>query len=168
MSQDNNGVVSNGGQYLSFTLGGEEYGVEILKVQEIRGWEPVRPLPNSPEHVKGVLDLRGVIVPIIDMRGRFGLEEREYTPTTVIIVLSAEHEGSRHVVGAVVDAVSDVLDVKLDEVRSPPNLGGHISNRYMIGMVSREGRMVVLLDTDKLFNPEELGVAEHEDGEGDC
>ncbi len=168
MSQDNSNAVGGSGQYLSFTLGGEEYGVEILKVQEIRGWEPVRLLPNSPRHVKGVLDLRGVIVPIIDLRGRFGLEVRECTPTTVIIVLSAEHEGSRHVVGAIVDSVSDVLDVKLDEVRSPPNLGSHINNRYLIGMVNRDDRMVVLLDSDKLFNPEELGVPEQDLDDGEA
>jgi len=153
------------GQYLSFILGGEAYAVEILKVQEIRGWEQVRPLPNSADFIKGVLDLRGVIVPIIDLRIRFGLEAREYTPTTVIIVLAVGEGDQRQVVGAVVDSVSDVLDVSADEVRKPPRLGSHIGHRYLIGMVSRDKQMVVLLNSDKLFSEEELSVLQQEVGE---
>ena len=95
------------GQYLSFELAGEIYGVDILKVREIKGWEEVRPLPDTPDYIKGVLDLRGVIVPIVDLRIRFQLESCEYTPTTVIIVLSVEYEKEQRVVGAVVDGVSD-------------------------------------------------------------
>lgn len=166
MSEETSSDNSHGGQYLSFILGGEVYGVEILKVQEIRGWEPVRPLPNSADYVKGVLDLRGVIVPIIDLRTRFGLDSREYTPTTVIIVLSVESTEDRHVIGMVVDSVSDVLDVSADDVRPPPRMGSHINNRYLIGMVSRQEEMVVLLNSDKLFDPEELGAL-RQDVDGD-
>jgi purine-binding chemotaxis protein CheW len=162
MSDANQKPMSHGGQYLSFILGGEVYGVEILKVQEIRGWEPVRPLPNSAEYVKGVLDLRGVIVPIIDLRIRFGLDPGEYTPTTVIIVLSAGPVEDQNVIGAVVDSVSDVLDVAADEVRAPPRMGSNINYRYLIGMVSRKDEMVVLLNSDKLFNPEELNALRQE------
>jgi purine-binding chemotaxis protein CheW len=148
------------GQFLSFSLGGEEYGVDILRVQEIKGWEEVRPLPDTPEYIKGVLDLRGVIVPIIDLRSRFHLETVAYTPTTVTIVLSVESEGNKHIIGVVVDGVSDVLDVKADEVRKSPDLGSHINTRYITGMVSQDKRMIVLLDVDRLFNPEELGLPE--------
>jgi len=96
-------------QFLSFTLGVEDYGVNILRVQEIRGWEEVRDIPNTPDYIKGVLNLRSTVVPIIDLRIRFGLDKVEYLPTTVIIVLSVEKEDGTHVMGVVVDAVSDLL-----------------------------------------------------------
>jgi purine-binding chemotaxis protein CheW len=149
------------GQYLSFTLGGEDYGVDILRVQEIRGWEELRPLPDTPEYVKGVLDLRGTIVPIIDLRIRMNMTNVEYHPTTVIIVLSVMSEGGHsQQVGAVVDAVSDVLDVKADEIKKAPSIASKINDRYLRGMVSRDERMVVLLDVDLLFKANELGVLE--------
>ncbi|QFY89090.1 purine-binding chemotaxis protein CheW [Magnetovirga frankeli] len=156
MNQPKDAPAARQGQYLSFELGGELYAVEILKVQEIRGWAPVRPLPNTPEHVKGVLDLRGVIVPIVDLRIRFGLDPGEYTPTTVIIVLAVHQDDQPLVIGVVVDSVSDVLDVAADEVRKPPRMGGHIDYRYLVGMVNRQEQMVVLLDSDQLLDPEEL------------
>lgn len=162
-ADEKSGEQTEGGQYLSFTLGGEDYGVDILKVQEIRGWETVRPLPDTPDFVKGVLDLRGVIVPIIDLRNRFHLAECEYTPTTVIIVLAVEHETERRIMGAVVDGVSDVLDVGGKEIRAAPNLGTNINTRYIKGMVTLDERMVILLDVDKLLNPQELGLPEELD-----
>jgi purine-binding chemotaxis protein CheW len=148
------------GQYLSFTLDGEEYGVDILKVQEIRGWTTTRELPETPDYVKGVLDLRGQIVPIIDLRERFQMGHPDYTPTTVIIVLCVNVAGEQHLLGAVVDAVSDVLDVDPRELRSPPRLAVRIKTRYMKGMVSRAERMVILLDVDELFDPEEFHAIE--------
>jgi purine-binding chemotaxis protein CheW len=151
-------AAAKGGQYLSFTLGGEDYGVDILKVQEIKGWEEVRPLPDTPEYVKGVLDFRGTIVPIIDLRSRFNLKSIEYTPTTVTIVIAAEVNGSSHIIGMVVDSVSDVLDVSVKDIRNAPNLGAKINTRYILGMVNQDQRMVILLDTDKLLDPDELGV----------
>ena len=151
------------GQYLSFELAGELYGVDILKVREIKGWEEVRPLPDMPDYIKGVLDLRGVIVPIVDLRIRFQLESCEYTPTTVIIVLSVEQEGQHRVVGIVVDGVSDVLDIEPANVRSTPDLGGKISNRYIKGMVTLEERMVILLDANKLLDLQGMGLPEAAD-----
>ncbi|MFC1602034.1 chemotaxis protein CheW [Pseudomonadota bacterium] len=148
------------GQYLSFELAGEIYGVDILKVREIKGWEEVRPLPDTPDYIKGVLDLRGVIVPIVDLRIRFQLESCEYTPTTVIIVLSVELEGQQRVVGAVVDGVSDVLDVSSGDVRNAPDLGGKISQRYIKGMVTIAERMAILLDVNKLLDLQEMGLSE--------
>ncbi len=150
------------GQYLSFNLGGEDYGVDILRVQEIRGWEELRPLPDTPEYVKGVLDMRGTIVPIIDLRIRMNMADVQYHPTTVIIVLSVNKDyGEKQLVGAVVDAVSDVLDVSEKEIRKAPDIGTKINDRYMRGMVSREERMVVLLDVDQLFKANELGLLDN-------
>ncbi len=148
------------GQYLSFTLGGEDYGVDILRVQEIRGWEELRPLPDTPEYVKGVLDLRGTIVPIIDLRIRLKMVKVEYHPTTVIIVLSVkdEGEGKSHLVGAVVDAVSDVLNIDFRDVKDAPSIACRINDRYINGMVTHQERMVVLLDVDQLFKRDELGL----------
>lgn len=149
--------VKGGGQYLSFHLGSEGYAVDILRVQEIRGWENVRSLPDSREYVKGVLDLRGTIVPIIDLRIRFGHTEPEYLATTVVIVMSVRKAtGDVQLVGAVVDGVSDVLDIEQADLKPPPEIGGTVSRRYLEGMVSLPRGMVILLDLDKLFDPQEL------------
>lgn len=145
------------GQYLSFRLGGDDYAVDILRVQEIRGWEKVRILPDSEAYVKGVLDLRGTIVPIIDLRVRFGSEMPEYSATTVVIVMSVQTaDGAQQLVGAVVDGVSDVLDIDSSELKPPPQIGGTVSRRYLSGMVSLSRGMVILLDLDRLFDPREL------------
>ncbi len=147
-------------QYLSFTLGDEDYGVDILRVREIKGWERVRPLPDMPESIKGVLDLRGIIVPIIDLRTRFNIENVEYTPTTVTIVLTVRVDEKEQVMGIVVDSVSDVLDISVQDMKSTPNLGRRVNTRFIKGMVTLGERIVVLLDVDKLMNPEELGLIE--------
>jgi purine-binding chemotaxis protein CheW len=143
-------------QYLTFTLAGESYGLEILKVREIRGWEPVREIPNTPEYIKGALNLRGTIVPIIDLRERFGMEKVEYSPITVVIVLSFGEKAENRVIGIVADGVSDVLDINLQDVRSPPNLGSKIDTRYMQGLYVQDTRMIMLLDVNNLLNPEEF------------
>jgi purine-binding chemotaxis protein CheW len=151
--QSNNSRVE---QFLTFQLAGEAYGVEILKVQEIRGWEAVRVIPNTPAFVKGVLNLRGSVVPIIDLRERFSLEHCEYSPKTVVIVLCVEHGTSQFVMGIVADAVSDVLDINLEEVKKAPNFGSKINTRYMRGMHVHKKKMIMLLDVDKLLNPDEV------------
>ena len=149
-------------QFLTFELAGDEYAIEILKVQEIRGWEPVRKLPNTPDFVKGALNLRGAIVPIIDLRDRFHMPGVEYTPTTVVIVLSINTGATQNIImGMIADAVSDVLDINPSEIKDTPNLGSRINTRYMRGMYVKKGGMVMLLDVDKLLNPEEfLDIAE--------
>lgn len=145
------------GQYLSFHLAGDDYAVDILRVQEIRGWENVRSLPEAADCIKGVLDLRGTIVPIIDLRVRFGQADPAYTPTTVVIVMAvADPEGRSHLVGAVVDGVSDVLNIDSADVKAPPQYGGAVGRRYLKGMVSGERGMVILLDLDRLFDVREL------------
>ncbi len=143
-------------EFLTFTLGEENYGVDILKVREIRGWEKIRELHDTPDFVKGVLDLRGSIVPIIDLRIRFQIEKVEYTATTVIIVLAVgERDG---MMGIVVDSVSDVLAVYQNDIKKTPGLGSKINTDYIHGMVSNDEQMVMLLESDKLLNTEEFEV----------
>jgi purine-binding chemotaxis protein CheW len=141
-------------QVLTFVLGGETYGVDILRVQEIRGWSAVTKIPQSPPHVLGVLNLRGAIVPIVDLRTRFELERAEYTPVTVIIVLSVMSATGRRDFGVVVDGVSDVVDVNASDVRSPPEIGAAGATSYIRGLVTIAERMVVLLDIDRLIGEE--------------
>ncbi|MDH5766117.1 MAG: chemotaxis protein CheW [Gammaproteobacteria bacterium] len=148
-------------QFLSFSLGDDDYGINILRVQEIRGWEKVRDIPKSPEYLKGVLNLRNTVVPIVDLRIRFGLEDYDYTPTTVIIVLSVESSDGSHVMGVVVDAVSDVLNIDTDSIKDPPNFGSKINTKYMSGMVMVEEQMVILLNVDKLLDQEELAIIDN-------
>jgi purine-binding chemotaxis protein CheW len=143
-------------QYLTFELAGEAYGVEILKVQEIRGWEAVREIPNTPEYIKGALNLRGTIVPIVDLRERFDMDKVEYSPVTVVIVLCIGDEAENLTVGIVADSVSDVLDIKLDDVKDTPKLGSKIDTCYMQGMYVEDKRMVMLLDVDHILDPDEI------------
>lgn len=139
-------------QFLSFTLGDEEYGVDILRVQEIRSWEPVSRIPNVPGYEKGVVNLRGAIVPIIDLRERFGLGHLEYTPLTVVVVLQIQtEEGKMRTMGVVVDSVSDVVDVDKKTIQDAPNFGTKVSTEFINGLASVNDRMVMLLDVEKLL-----------------
>jgi len=143
-------------QFLTFELAGEFYGVEILAVQEIRGWEPVREIPNTPDFIKGALNLRGSIVPIIDLRERFGMESVEYSAITVVIVLSVKVADDTHIMGIVSDTVSDVVDINKGDIKQAPKLGSKIDTRYMQGMYIGKEHMIMLLDVDKLLNLEEI------------
>ncbi len=147
-------------QVLTFVLGEETYGVDILRVQEIRGWSVVTKIPHSPPHVLGVLNLRGSIVPIVDLRMRFNLERAEYTAVTVIIVLSVVSAAGRRDFGVVVDGVSDVVDVSESNVRPPPELGARAATAYIRGLVPVAERMVVLLDIDRLIGGDLEGLGE--------
>ncbi len=138
-------------QVLTFVLGDETYGVDILRVQEIRGWSAVTKIPNSPPHVLGVLNLRGSIVPIVDLRMRFALDRAEYTAVTVIIVMSVVTPSGRRDFGVVVDGVSDVVDVNSAEVKPAPELGERGATDFLFGLVTVAERMVVLLDIDRLI-----------------
>jgi len=144
-------------QFLSFTLGDEEYGVDILRVQEIRSWEPVSRIPNVPSYEKGVVNLRGAIVPIVDLRERFGLGHVEYTPLTVVVVLQTQTEaGQTRIMGVVVDSVSDVVDVDKKTIQDAPNFGTKVSTEFIDGLASVNERMVMLLDVEKLLKLEAL------------
>jgi purine-binding chemotaxis protein CheW len=141
-------------QYLSFVLGKEEYGVDILRVQEIRSWEPVSRVPNVPYYEKGVVNLRGAIVPIIDLRERFSLSKAEYTPLTVVVVLQTGSGSHTRIMGVVVDSVSDVISIERNEIQGAPDFGTKVSNEFINGLVSVNERMVMLLDVDKLLTIE--------------
>lgn len=143
-------------QYLSFILAGEEYGVDILRVQEVKGWTPVTRMPQLPEFVPGVLNLRGSIVPVVDLRARFGLEQIEYSPTTVIVVITVGQGEVRQAVGIVVDGVSDVVDVEDASVRPAPRFGTALDAAYIRGIAELGDKMVMLLDADRLLGADEL------------
>ena len=154
MSANATGEQQHGGesrQVLTFVLGNETYGVDILRVQEIRGWSAVTKIPHAPPHVLGVLNLRGSIVPIVDLRMRFALERAEYTAVTVIIVMSVVTASGRRDFGVVVDGVSDVVDVNSAEVKPAPEFGERSATDYLLGLVTVAERMVVLLDIDRLI-----------------
>jgi len=138
-------------QVLTFVLGSETYGVDILRVQEIRGWSSVTKIPHAPAHVLGVLNLRGSIVPIVDMRMQFNLERAEYTAVTVIIVLSVQSRKGKRDFGVVVDGVSDVVNVDDTQVKPAPDLGAREATEHIRGLMPVADRMVVLLDIDKLI-----------------
>ncbi len=153
-SQNEKKTQTDSAQFLSFTLGNEEYGVDILRVQEIRSWEPVSRIPNVPAYEKGVVNLRGAIVPIIDLRERFDLGHSRYTPLTVVVVLQAKIGDKTRVTGVVVDSVSDVIDVDKKSIQMSPNFGTKVSTEFINGLVSVNQRMVMLLDVDKLLKLE--------------
>ncbi|WP_256644863.1 chemotaxis protein CheW [Thermomonas paludicola] len=141
------------GEFLTFTLGSEEYGVDILKVQEIRGYDTVTRLPDAPDYIKGVINLRGTIVPVIDMRLKFRLEAK-YDALTVMIVLNV----ADRVVGMVVDSVSDVVQLGPEQIRSMPEVGTGIDRRYLTGIGALDERMLILLDIEGLMTSTDMGL----------
>ncbi len=141
-------------EVLVFVIGKEEYGVDILKVQEIRGYEKVTPIPAAPDYLKGVLNLRGVIVPVIDMRVKFALPEVRYDSTTVVVILRL----SSRVIGIVVDAVSDVVGLTAADVKEAPRLGSIVDAGYLSGVATRDERMILLLDIEKFLSSGELDL----------
>lgn len=154
------GQEESGSQFLTFTLDGESYGVDILRVQEIKGWVPVTRIPNTPEYLKGVLNLRGTIVPIIDMRIRFNLETMEYTSETVIIVLSVHTDSGERVVGIVVDNVEDVLSVKTEDRKPSPDFGTNVNTEFIDGLATVDDQMLMLLNIDKMLTVNEMETLE--------
>lgn len=156
------GMNAGGQQFLSFLLNGEEYGIDILKVQELRGWTPVTKVPDMPEYLKGVLNLRGAIIPIVDLRERFGLAKQEYGPTTVVIVVKVVSGGSERIMGIIVDAVAETYNLDPDEIQPAPQMGGVINSEYITGLVAQGEKMVVLMDVDELMNSGELAVDQPE------
>ncbi|MFT5534776.1 MAG: purine-binding chemotaxis protein CheW [Burkholderiaceae bacterium] len=145
-----------GNEFLAFTLGKEEYGIDILKVQEIRGYEAVTRIANAPDFVKGVVNLRGIIVPIVDMRIKFNLGEPTYDQFTVVIILNI---GGR-VMGMVVDSVSDVITLSAEQIKPAPEMGTAFNTDYLIGLGTLDERMLILIDIDKLMSSAEMGLIE--------
>src|SRR5476649_737813 len=145
-----------GHEFLAFTLGSEEYGIDILKVQEIRGYETVTRIANAPEFIKGVINLRGIIIQVVDMRIKFNLGTPVYDQFTVVIILNI----AGRIVGMVVDSVSDVTTLTPDQVKPAPELGTAFSTDYMIGLGTIDERMLILVDIDKLMSSAEMGLIE--------
>ncbi len=143
-------------QYLTFILANEEYAIDILRVQEIRCWQAVTTLPNAPEYIKGVINIRGTIVPIIDLRRRFNMEPMEYGPTTVVIVVKVSAENRDRVMGIVVDGVSDTYEIPEENVKPSPDFGDKIDMDFVNGLATIDENMLILLDIDKLLNSGEL------------
>lgn len=145
-------------QYLTFALGAEEYGVNILRVQGIQGWDRCTAIPNTPDFILGVINLRGAIVPIIDLRRRFGLAAAEFGPTTVVIVVKVARQRHERTLGLVVDAVSEVCNVRPEDCKPPPDFGANVETQFVQGLVTVNERMVILLDIDKLVSEGLLGT----------
>lgn len=143
-------------EILVFTLGREEYGIDILKVQEIRGYDAVTTLANMPAFIKGVINLRGAIVPIIDMRLKFKLGQADYNQFTVVIILNI----GKRVVGMVVDGVSDVLTLTPEQIRPAPEFGNTLNTEYLSGLGAIDERMIILMDIEKLMTSPELQLVE--------
>jgi purine-binding chemotaxis protein CheW len=138
-------------QYLTFMLAGEEYGVDILRVQEIKGWDKVTRIPHTPDFVLGVINLRGSVVPILDLRRRFGLDTIDFGPNTVVILVKVAVGKDERTVGMVVDAVSEVYDVDLDQTKPPPDVCGSVDTIFVKSLVTIDDKMLILLDLEKLI-----------------
>lgn len=143
-------------EFLTFRLGNEEYGIEILKVQEIRGYDAITQIANAPEFIKGVVNLRGIIVPIIDMRIKFRLGIVDYNQFTVVIILNV----AGRVMGIVVDGVSDVITLNAEQMRPAPGLGSVIDTEYIMGLGTVDERMLILIDIEKLMSSSDMGLIE--------
>ena len=150
------GGSSSGSEFLAFKLGQEEYGIDILKVQEIRGYDSVTRVANAPEFIKGVINLRGTIVPIVDMRIKFKLGEPSYDQFTVVIILNI----ASRVVGIVVDSVSDVMTLTQEQIRPAPAMGTMLDSDYLIGLGTIDDRMLILIDIEALMTSGDMGLIE--------
>ena len=146
------------GKYLTFSLAGEEYGIGILKVKEIIGMMPITPVPQTPEFVKGVINLRGKVIPVLDLRLKFGMEEIDYSERTTIIVVEVGLQSGLVEIGIVVDSVSEVVNIKADEIEETPAFGSSLNTDYILGMAKLEGSVKILLEIDKVLNSQELNL----------
>ena len=144
------------GKYLTFLLANEEYGIQILKVREINGVMDITKLPRTPMYVKGVINLRGKVIPVMDLRLRFGLEEEKYTEMTCIIVVEIEDDGTKVQMGIIVDSVSEVLNVPLEDLEPTPNFGVSVDTDFILGMAKTRGTVTTLLDIDKVLTSQEI------------
>ncbi len=148
------------GKYLTFTMANEEYGIGILKIKEIIGMMPITTVPRTPEFVKGVINLRGKVIPVMDLRLRFEMEAIDYTERTCIIVVEIEASGGTVQIGIVVDAVSEVLNIKGEAIEDTPTFGTKFNTDYILGMAKMEGGVKILLDIDRVLSSEEIATLE--------
>ena len=155
------GVPAREGKYLTFSLAGEEYGIGILKVKEIIGMMPVTHVPRTPEFVKGVINLRGKVIPVVDLRLRFALEAAAYTERTCIIVVEVAGSGGSVMMGIVVDAVSEVLNIRGADIENTPAFGVRLNTDFILGMAKAAGGIKILLDIDKVLSSEDIVAIRH-------
>ena len=146
------------GKYLTFKLADEDYGISLLKVREIIGMMPITSVPRTPEFVKGVINLRGKVIPVTDLRLRFDMSESDYTDRTCIIVVEVQGQDTTVQVGIVVDAVTEVLPVKAEEIEPPPEFGAKVDTNYILGIANMENSVKILLDIDRVLTTEETAM----------
>ncbi len=160
MDQAVKAMAGREGKYLTFTLADEEYGIGILKIREIIGMMPITSVPQTPPFVKGVINLRGKVIPVLDLRLRFGMEEIEYTERTCIIVVEISGCAGTVQIGSVVDSVSEVLNIKAADIEDTPTFGTKLDTEYILGMAKMEGGVKILLDIDQVLSAEEVAALE--------
>ena len=160
MDQAVKAMTDKEGKYLTFPLANEEYGIGILKIREIIGMMPITSVPRTPEFVKGVINLRGKVIPVMDLRLRFGMEEMEYNDRTCIIVVEIERQAGTVQIGTVVDSVSEVLNVGGTDIEETPSFGTKLDTEYILGMAKMEGGVKILLDIDEVLSDEEITALE--------
>jgi purine-binding chemotaxis protein CheW len=144
------------GKYLTFQLANEEFGIRVLKVREIMGIQDITAVPQTPLHVKGVINLRGKVIPVVDLRLKFGLPAAEYNQRTCIIVTQVQGESTQILMGIVVDGVSEVLNLAAADIEDTPDFGEEVSTRYLLGMAKSKGKVKILLDIDRVLSSQEL------------
>jgi len=160
MDQAVKAMANREGKYLTFTMDKEEYGIGILKIKEIIGMMPITPVPQTPEHVKGVINLRGKVIPVVDLRLRFGMDAIDYNERTCIIVVEIEGQSGTVMIGTVVDSVSEVLNIKGEDIEDTPTFGTKLNTDYILGMAKMERGVKILLDIDRVLNTEEVAAME--------
>jgi purine-binding chemotaxis protein CheW len=146
------------GKYLTFTLGQEEYGIGILKVREIIGMMEITSVPRTPDHVKGVINLRGKVIPVISLRSKFGIPEEEYTDRTCIIVVEIVGATGAIPIGIIVDSVSEVLNISGEDIEPTPTMGSSLDTQYILGMAKVKGKVKILLDIDRVLSTDEVSA----------
>ena len=160
MDQAVKAIFNREGKYLTFTLAEEEYGIGILKVKEIIGVMPITTVPQTPEYMKGVINLRGKVIPIVDLRLKFGMQEAAYTEKTCIIVVEIASSAQKVMIGILVDSVSEVLNIKGADIEDAPNFGSRLNTNYILGMAKAGGNVKILLDIDRVLSSDELMALE--------
>ena len=160
LRQEGQAAAAREGKYLTFTLAGEDYGIGILKIKEIMGMMPITPVPRMPVFVKGVINLRGRVIPVLDLRHRFGVEAKNYTDRTCIVVVEVEGSAGRIMMGVVVDSVSEVLNIKPEEIEDTPSFGTKLDTDYILGMAKMGKGVKILLDIDRVLSRQETSILE--------
>lgn len=156
VQEQENSIKALAGKYLTFDLGDESYGLQILKVQEIIKMQEITKIPRTPDYVKGVINLRGKVMPVMDMRKAFGMEEVEASRNTCIIVLQVQRGGASVIMGVIVDKVSEVLEIGAEEIEPAPSFGNQVDTQFILGMAKTGDSVKILLDIDKAVSEEEV------------